>query len=184
MSNDSSGWAEPIRHLLAILVVGGGLAALPIASSAAGVAPPVAAAAAGPGFSASSPDLELVGRLEGETLVLFIDRYASNEPLTGARVELESGDWKTLVAARPDGTYSAPAGPLVRPGSHPLVVTVEAADLADLLQASFIVAPPPPPDPTAPGEGLKHALHYATGTLGGLILAGLGVWVMRRRRST
>jgi hypothetical protein len=144
-------------------------------------APPPPAAAA-PRFAATSADLELVGSLEGARLVLFLDRYASNEPVAGARLDVESGDWKARAEPRPDGAYTLPAGPLAGPGRHPLVVTVEAGELADLLQATLTVPPPPPPDPAARDEALRHALHYATGAAAGLLLAGLGVWLTKRRR--
>lgn len=177
-----SAWCGPALPLVILLALGPGGAALAHEGHDHAELPPLPAAAAGPRFTATTADLELVGSLDGETLVVFIDRYASNEPVRGARVELESGDWKAVAAPRADGAYAAPAGPLARPGSHPLVVTVEAGELSDLLQASLGVPAPPPPDTSAADERLKHALHYATGTAGGLLLAGLGVWAMRRRR--
>lgn len=175
-------WRRLVAPLPAVVALGFGLPALAHEGHDHGDTPPLPAVAAGPRFTATTADLELVGSLEGETLVLFIDRYASNEPVTGARVELESGDWKAVAVPRGDGAYTTPAGPLARTGSHPLVVTVEAGDLADLFPASLVVPPPPPPDTAAADDRLKHALHYATGTAGGLLLAGLGVWAMKRRR--
>lgn len=147
-------------------------------------APPVPISAAGPRFTAASADLEMVGSLEGETLVVYVDRFASNEPVLNAQVELESGDWKAVLTSRSDGAYVAPAGPLARPGRYALVATVEAGDLTDLLDATLAVPPPSATEAQTPDDRLKHALHYASGTVGGLALAGLGWWVMQRRRRT
>lgn len=147
-------------------------------------APPPPPVASGPRFSASSAEVELVGSLEGSTLVLFVDRFASNEPVIGARVELESEDWQAVAAPRPDGAYGVAAGPLLRPGTHPLVLTVEGDGVADLLQATLTVAPPTSEEGGGADDSLRHLLHYATGALIGLALAAGGVWLTRRRRTT
>lgn len=147
-------------------------------------APPPPPVASGPRFAASSAEVELVGSLEGDTLVLFVDRFASNEPVIGARVELESDDWQAVATPRSDGAYGVAAGPLLRPGTHPLVLTVEGDGVADLLQATLTVAPTPPEGAAVADDSLRHLLHYATGTAVGLALAAGGVWLMRRRRTT
>ena len=54
-------------------------------------APAATAPAALPRFAASSELFELVGVLDGKTLTLYLDRAATNEPLTQAALELELG---------------------------------------------------------------------------------------------
>ncbi|MHB1291847.1 MAG: HlyD family secretion protein, partial [Sulfuricella sp.] len=52
---------------------------------------PVAATAlSGPRLELKSPDVELLGILWDGKLTLYADRYASNEPIRNARIELES----------------------------------------------------------------------------------------------
>lgn len=176
-------WPMAGRTVLALLALVAGVSPCLAHEGHDHGAPPLPVVTAGPRFSATSAEIEMVGSLEGETLVVYVDRHASNEPVLGARVELESGDWKAVMAARPDGSYAAPAGPLARPGRYPVVVTVEAGALMDLLEATLTVPPPPEPSAQAGDDRLKHALHYATGTAGGLALAGLGWWLTKRRRA-
>ena len=52
-------------------------------------------------IEATSDLFELVATLTGGTLSIFIDRFASNEPVLQAQVEVESGGLKAQAAAAP-----------------------------------------------------------------------------------
>ncbi|PTT78848.1 hypothetical protein DBR42_22650 [Pelomonas sp. HMWF004] len=145
---------------------------------------PAAAATAGtPRFEAATDAFELVGRLDASGLTLFINRFATNEPVLKARVELESGPLKAVAAYREDaGSYvvSEPAclKALGQPGAHPLVVTVTAGNEADLLEAQLTVPQP------APAEPLMHGSQAAWAAGGAAVLAlATGAWALRRRRA-
>jgi cobalt-zinc-cadmium efflux system membrane fusion protein len=66
-------------------------------------------AVAFPRTTSSSELYEAVGILKGDRLTFYIDRFASNEPVTGATVSITIGDGAAVTAeATPEGTYSVP----------------------------------------------------------------------------
>ena len=91
-----------------------------------------AAQAAAPRFGTHTDAFELVGVLEGTTLVLYLDRYATNEPVTGARIEIEGDAVKGTAAAAEDGTYRIAADALAAPGKHLMTFTISKDAEADL----------------------------------------------------
>ena len=108
-------------------------------------APVLSAGASVPRAEAKSELFELVARIESGTLSILIDRYATNEPVLGAAVEVESGSVKSKATFRREqGDYAVTDPALVKllasPGSHPLVFTVSAGKDSDLLDASMQVA--------------------------------------------
>ncbi len=127
---------------------------------------------------AATEDLELVAVLEGKKLILYVDRYASNEPVADAQVEVEGGGLKGVAAQVAPGVYSLPAEALANPGKHALAVSVQAGEIADLLSATL--------DLPKPAAGVEHT-HWAAewGAWGGsaaLLLAGIGLVAVRRNR--
>lgn len=105
-------------------------------------APPAAAQAGqAPRASAQTDEFELVAVLTTDatnqarpaTLTIYLDRFATNEPVSGAAIEIESGAVKATARAVAPGVYSAPAAAWARPGRYPLTVSVQTDDGADLL---------------------------------------------------
>ena len=126
---------------------------------------PVAAAPSGtmPRTEAASAEFELVGVVKGQALVITLDRFATNEPVTDGAIEVAEGDSTVTAKVQEDGTYLLAAPWVGRPGKHDLTFTVTAGDTADLLTATLDV-------PEAP-----HAAAVAGGTpLGGLVDGLLG----------
>ncbi|MBB4845814.1 hypothetical protein HNP55_004366 [Paucibacter oligotrophus] len=108
-------------------------------------APGTAAVSSAPRLEARSELFELVARLDGGELSILIDRYASNEPLLGADVELESGPLKAKAKFHADlGDYAVDDPALLKllstPGEHPLIITVLAGAESDLLDGVLHVA--------------------------------------------
>ena len=66
------------------------------------------------------------------TLVLYLDRFATNEPVRGAKIEVETPDGPVAAAAA-DGVYRIKAPWLGKPGHIDLIVTVTAGDDTDVL---------------------------------------------------
>ena len=102
------------------------------------------AAAAGPVtadpmMEVQSDLFELVARMHGGTLILFVDRFATNEPVEGAVIEVAEGSNTAVAQPQPDGTYLARAPWLTQPGKRELLFTVTAGDDADLLTATLIM---------------------------------------------
>lgn len=141
------------------------------------VSVPVAATAtSGERLELKSPDVELLGILGDGKLTLYADRYATNEPILNAKIELESNGRKLQAQAANDGSYTAAAGWLKQPGRHEIVVSVEADGLQDLLIGTLEV------------PGLKTEAHarswldYAQWAAGGVAVLVVLLVLFRRMR--
>lgn len=131
-----------IRRLLAAAVIAASVSA-PVTSPAlaheghahGGEEPKPVVTTAAPTLETSSADFELVAVAHGKTLVVFLDRFATNEPVNGATVEV-SADGEAVTASpvsEEEGVYRLEAGWLSKPGAHDLTVSITAADASDLL---------------------------------------------------
>lgn len=146
---------------------------------------PAGAAPASPRFQGHSDLFEVVGTLKRDGLSITIDRYATNEPVLNATVEVEVGNVKRIAKFHPEhGDYSLPAESFRKPGTYAITLSVVAGKEADLLAGDMVV-----PDPQA---GHDPSAQAAAGLLkwakpagaAALVLAGLAmaVAVWRRRR--
>ncbi|HAU56890.1 MAG TPA: hypothetical protein DCW87_04575 [Comamonadaceae bacterium] len=111
-----------------------------------------------PGFEAQSETFELVGRLQGGEFSILINRFATNEPVLNATVEVESGALKALAKFHADqGDYAiddaAMLKALASPGEHAVVVAVVAGADSDLLDGTLNV---PGAMLNAPGHSDDH----------------------------
>lgn len=132
---------------------------------------------------ATSELFELVGVLEGDKLVIHLDRFDSNEPVSGARISVEGGPLKATTAAEQGGIYTVSAAGLSAPGTHPLVFTVQAGDASDLLTGDLVVGAPVPEAATGGGIGPSWlSLPVMAAAAAALVLAA-GVFAWRRRRT-
>lgn len=95
--------------------------------------PAAAEGQASPRVQAHSDLFELVGIVEKGQMTVYLDRYATNEPVTNARIEFESGASKGVAEAQADGTYLIRFDALSRPGDLPFSFTVAAGSDSDLL---------------------------------------------------
>ena len=143
-------------------------------------APAAEAAPPAPRFEAASDAYEIVGRVEGDALRLWLDRWASNEPVTKAGLTLTVGQRRAAVAAQADGTYLAELPEADSAGTYPVLVTVAGDGAPAVLAGQLVISD-------------EHAHDTAGGLLSGvwpwvgggalvLVLAGGGLWLMRRRR--
>ncbi|GAB3245190.1 hypothetical protein [Chitinimonas naiadis] len=142
-----------------------------------GDAAPAVASGAGlnPRTEAKSELFELLAEQSGPQLTLYLDRYADNAPVSGARIEVESGKFKGVATPEADH-YVLKAEPLAQAGSHPLVFTVTAGDDSDLLESTLVVDQPP----AAPsGAGGYRWLWWI---VAGLATAAIAL-VLRKRRA-
>ena len=104
------------------------------------VQPTISAAA--PRLESSSEDFELVGVVRGDRLVVFLDRYASNDPVTDARIEINAQGATVPAQPQSDGTFLVTAPWLSQPGTVDLVFVVTAGGTSDLLVGSLDVPGP------------------------------------------
>ena len=146
-----------------------------------GDAPAVAAGASTPRFTAHSDLFEVVGVLLTDELSITLDRYATNEPVLKAKVELESGSFKAIAEFHADhGDFSVPAAAFKKPGTYAIVLTVTAGDQTDLLAGELVV-----PEANARAAQIGHArpwLRWLSYAAGALLLIIIGALVLRKRR--
>lgn len=98
-----------------------------------------------PRFEAQSEAFELVGRLQGGELSILINRFATNEPVLNATVEVETGNLKAPAKFHADmGDYAIDDASMLKalsaPGDHAMVITVLAGNDADLLDGTLTMS--------------------------------------------
>lgn len=103
----------------------------------------VRATSALPRVEAQTEAFELVAELRAGELVILVDRYASNEPVLGARLEVENGPLKAVAAFRPEqGDYTVTDAAVLKAlssqGEHGLVFTLVAGADSDLLDGTLV----------------------------------------------
>jgi len=141
-----------------------------------GATPTAVSATLAPRIEAQSESFELLAVLENGKLTLYLDRFATNEPVSNARIEIESGAFKAVAQPGADGVYTAPGEAFAKPGPYPLVFTIQAADGADLLNGTLTV--PQPAGPSAHGHDWTEWLVWLASAFAAL--AGIA-WLLRRR---
>lgn len=150
-----------------------------------------------PRMEAKSESFELVVELRASELVIVVDRYETNEPVLGAKIELESGGLKAVAAFRAEqGDYFVTDAALLKAlkatGEHGLVFTLVAGADSDLLDGTLVTAASH--DTSGKSDrghshddhGHDHELERAAWIGGGvaaLALIGGLVWRRQRRRS-
>ena len=151
-----------------------------------------AAGEAGPRAEAASPAYELVAVPGERDLLLYLDRFATNEPVAGARLDVETPDGPATAAADGDGRYRLPAPWLAHGGNVGLVTVTEGprVDVLALdLHGTAPAAAPPTPDHGASAQGAfvegvrVHLAHQGpVGAAAGGFLLGLATIVLARAR--
>lgn len=143
-----------------------------------------------PRIEAHSEAFELVGRLQGGELSLLINRYATNEPVLNATVEVETGTLKAPATFHADmGDYAVDDAAMLKalaaPGEHSLVITILAGSDSDLLDGTLNV-----PGAAAGDHGHSHDEGHAPGhsrtvwlALALVVLVAVG-WLFGRKKAT
>lgn len=140
-----------LRRLLVLLslVVGLCLGGAPLPASAHEGHDHDAAAPAPPGVSLSprvvarSSDFELVGVARGRTLAIYLDRFTDNQPVIGAKLDVEVDGQTISATAEPNGTYTVTANWVAEAGRHEAIFTIVSDQGSDLLTGTLDVPPAP-----------------------------------------
>ena len=125
-----------------------------------------------PRMEAHSDLFELVLNVRGRTAILFLESFATNEPVEGATIEVAEGDATATAEAQPDGSYRLAAPWLAKPGRHELTFAITAGDQSDLLNASLDL--PSVDHAAAAAPGPRARLQAALGNWRGPVIAGFG----------
>lgn len=164
-----------------------------------GPEPAGSASVATPRVAMTSENFQLVGIVEGEVMVLYLDRASDNEPVTTAKIEISLNGDAIEATLQPDGVYEVASPLLKKAGQIEVLATIANDDMSDLLVGSLNI-----PERAKDGHGttpiagfsramadLVHALPAplagAKATTMGAGLVGFGVFVgamMGRRRKT
>lgn len=141
---------------------------------------PLPVVALSPRAAVATDDFEVVATLEGKKLVVYLDRFASNEPVTKAVVEVDGGGLKGVAGEIAPGTYVLDVATAMPPGKHPLTIAIEAGDTTDLLTATLVISS------AATGEEHAHGWseQIARIVAGFLLLAAGAMLIMRRRNKS
>ena len=145
--------------------------------------PDAAAPAAAPASHAAldTPQIELVAQREGADIVLYLDDYASNAPLSGLQLSVRSGTLTLQAAASGEGVYRI-AGDLIDAGTEQaLDISVHGHGIDAQLRA--VLPPAAQTDHAGPAESAGYGKRWiVAAVLTLLLLLGAG-WLLRRRRS-
>jgi cobalt-zinc-cadmium efflux system membrane fusion protein len=128
---------------------------------------------------------QIVAIAGGTQLTIFLDRYATNEPITEAAISITAGNATISAQPRKDGSYVAEVPSMAPPGRHELLFNVSYKDGDDLLAGALEI---PPPESQIAGEharpaGLRALIvgHLATVMA---LFVGLALGLALRSRRT
>ena len=128
---------------------------------------------------AATEEFEVVAILDGKQLLVYVDRFATNAPVTQAKVEIDGAGLKGLARETAPGVYAMNITKPMSPNKYPLTIGIEVGDTADLLTAALDI---PHAD-----EAAEHAPWWRQWWIGMtavlLILTVVAGWVARRRVS-
>jgi hypothetical protein len=149
--------AERFRGLLVLLslIVGLCLGEAPRTASGHGeqaAAPATPGVSLSPRLAARSSDFELVGVAQGRTLSIYLDRSADNQPVIGAKLDVEVDGQTMSATAEPSGIYTLSANWVAQAGHHDVIFTILSDQSSDLL-AGTLEIPSAPAAANSPGNG-------------------------------
>ena len=137
---------------------------------------PVPVTVNAPRATAATEEFEVLAALEGKQLVVYVDRFASNEPVANAKVEIEGAGLKGLASEAASGTYVMSVAAVIAPGRHPLTISIETGDTADLLTVTLDTTPAVAIDEHVHGSG-----EWVVWGVAALLLLAAGALLIARR---
>jgi membrane fusion protein, heavy metal efflux system len=104
-----------------------------------GAPPPPVSSTIAPRADASSADFEIVLIARGAELVIHLDTFRTNTPVSGAAIEIDTPSGQLAPTEKSEGVYTADASFLTTPGSYDLAITVTAQGAVDILAATLTI---------------------------------------------
>lgn len=128
-----------------------------------------------PRFAAESDLFELVGIVDGKHLTVYLDRFADNQPVKGATLELAVGGAQVALQEHAPGEFEGTLAAALTPGVTAITATIVAGTDSDLLAGEVDVHEAAHDEPAA---GKARWLPW---TVAGALLALAGAaWAWRR----
>jgi hypothetical protein len=136
-----------------------------------------------PRVEANSDLFEIVAVIDSGVMTVYLDRYATNDPIVNAKIDVEIGAAKGVAQPNADGTYTFKDPLLSRPAQLPVTFAIAAGSEGDLLTAEVVIA-----DPDTPNAHASSAYPWKMWlwTVGGLIpisMIASRLWLRRRQRN-
>lgn len=132
-----------------------------------------------PRLALISEEVELVAILRADRLWIYVDRYVTNEPISGLNIDVESPAVQPARAqVESEGIYSVAAPGLAEPGRYELTFTLQGAGIDDLLAGTLEIAA----QAATPAIEQKR-IDWRWLAAGAALFIAL-VWALRRRRSS
>jgi multidrug efflux pump subunit AcrA (membrane-fusion protein) len=185
-----------IRHLAALAALLCWIATAPAAAHEGHDLEPAEATAAShslPRLVANSEAYELVAVLEGPRLIVYLDRFGDNSPVTDAHMIVTVNEEPVVAEVAADGTYSVVSKLFERGGLFELVFDIKAPETDDLLIGKLTVpsagsageTSSPMPWYAQVASTVRHGAQDHLVLMGLTLLAGLalGIGLRRRRRA-
>ena len=151
-----------------------------------GAPPPAVMSNLAPRTEVASAHYELVAIARSGELVIYLDRFATNESVDGASIEVETPAGPEPVRAMANEPYRLSAPWSNKPGAYDLIFTVTKDGNADVLPVTLII---PPGDPggkvgTTAMPAIGVVSNVPTSLIAGLggFAAGMIVMTLLRRR--
>ena len=123
-----------------------------------------------PRATATSEDYEVVAVLKGGALLIFVDRFADNSPVTTAKLTVTVDVTELRPELTKDGVYRLQSGLFAQHGKHDLIFAIEDGAKSDLLITSIDI-----PEHVAAAVPVAHDSNSVLVSLG----TRLSSWVAR-----
>lgn len=140
--------------------------------------PAVVTQSLAPRSTAATDEFEVVSVVDGQKLIVYLDRFTSNEIVTKAKLEVEGAGLKGVASESAPGVYMLDMAAPLTPGKHALTISIETAETADLITTSLDIAASNTAVVVQPGWNAQ----YSYGVLGLLVLGGAMFVAWRRKQ--
>jgi hypothetical protein len=131
-----------MKFVFTILLLGFAFSAYGHGDEDHGAAPPIMSQAVAPRAVATSEDFEVVAILDRKRLVIYVDQFDSNEPITKAKIEIEGARFKGIANETAAGVYVINV-PSLTPAKYPITISIESGETSDLLTATLDISSAP-----------------------------------------
>lgn len=123
------------------------------------------------GTASTSTRFELVALATPSGLDIYIDEFATNAPVDGASVEIDTPEGPRTVRSQPGQPYRLDAEFVKKPGDYELVATIQAGGVLEILPFAVHIAQQGESQP----RQIETALGHNSGILHPYVLAALGL---------
>ncbi|CAN7515956.1 HlyD family efflux transporter periplasmic adaptor subunit [Bradyrhizobium sp. LjRoot220] len=113
-----------------------------------------------PRAEAASEAHELVAIARDGVLAIYLDRFATNEPVDGAEIQVETPAGPQKAEAKPGEPYRLEAPWSSKPGAYDLIFTVARGGDVDVLPARLVI-------PDVPGAKAGPTSWFSTSAIAG-----------------